>query len=155
MSFPPPLPERAARAALAVYTALLLAGTLWPFDPTLDPDALSRHWAEVEWVPFTQVCPDCGWDLSGKALNVAMTIPFGFLLSFLNRRSGPLSALLVPAAGGFLLSLAIESTQVFLPRRTPQASDLVENAAGALLGGAAMLLLLRPRKSSTSSGSLI
>lgn len=73
-----------------------------------------------------------GFDIASNLLGY---VPLGFLLTLAMLRSGwgtwswPLG-LLLPV----LLSLAVETTQTYLPMRVPSNVDLALNAAGALVG---------------------
>ncbi len=80
------------------------------------------------------------WLVSGAwpdvLLNVALFFPVGFLL----RLAFPVffwKALAGAALYGFLLSLSIESMQLFLPARHSTISDLISNTLGASLGAVA------------------
>ena len=93
-------------------------------------------------MPFRVVCytwNDLVVNHSAKSLlidvlgNIVMFMPFGFFVPLLWRVSGKTSA-----AVGFLVSLSIELTQLFLPRWT-DIDDLILNTSGTLLG----LLLYR------------
>ncbi len=68
------------------------------------------------------------------AENLLMTIPLGFLLRLRRRERAPPLLLLPELAFGLLLSLGVESAQLFLPTRASQYSDIVMNAAGCWIG---------------------
>jgi hypothetical protein len=89
-------------------------------------------------VPFAEP-PGQRWARADWLQNVLLFLPLGWLL----RRRG-WSWLRVFAAA-FALSLAIESVQIFIPTRHCQATDVVLNACGGLIGG-----LLVPRKRRTA-----
>ncbi len=75
-------------------------------------------------------------------LNVAAYLPLGAMLFFALRP--PLAAafaLMVATLLGALLSLLLESAQMFLPTRIASNVDLLANGAGAALGALAALLL--------------
>ena len=75
-------------------------------------------------------------------LNVAAYLPLGAMLFFVLRP--PLAAafaLVLATALGALLSLVLESVQMFLPLRIASNVDLLSNTLGALLGALAALLL--------------
>lgn len=72
------------------------------------------------------------------AVNFTGFIPLGLLAFFLRPAAGRCRVnLLFAVAAGFLLSLAIESVQVFMPDRFSQFSDLLLNTSGALAGALA------------------
>lgn len=94
-------------------------------------------WSRVTWIPFLAPVDN----LRDVVLNVAVFVPFGFLLSdgrSLNRRLGILGILGVAS----LLSGIGELCQVYSPSRFPSATDVVSNTLGAA-GGAVLHLLRR------------
>ena len=121
---------------LVGYSLCLIAGTLSPFDFTTDPARLSLRPKPIEWIPFTYVCPRCTYEAKDKLLNLAMFMPFGFCLGLLLLGAGrsQRSTILRVTLSGFMFSLAIESSQFFLPSRTPFASDLLLNTLSAFYG---------------------
>jgi glycopeptide antibiotics resistance protein len=74
------------------------------------------------------------------AANVAMFAPIGLLLLLLLGRSRWWAA----ALAGPLLSLAIETAQLFIPGRVSDVRDLVSNSLGAVLGVVAGLVITWP-----------
>lgn len=62
------------------------------------------------------------------ALNVVLFLPCGGLLRFLGARAS------VATAMAALLSLGVESAQMYIPHRHPSQLDILANALGALLG---------------------
>lgn len=71
------------------------------------------------------------------ALNVLAFVPLGALgVLALHPRVRGVSAVLLAALAGTALSFAIESLQIYLPRRVPSNVDLATNALGAMLGAA-------------------
>jgi hypothetical protein len=79
------------------------------------------------------------------AINVAAYAPFGFLLALIGPRR-PIVRLATAAGVGALLSLAMESAQMFLPPRDASSIDLISNSVGATLGGCAALAFQRARR---------
>ncbi|NOT43811.1 MAG: VanZ family protein [Acidobacteria bacterium] len=80
------------------------------------------YWARVAWIPFQ-------FFRAGDAFrNVVFFVPFGYLA----RRAGhhPLAVL----AWGLAISLLTELLQVFTTERYPNATDVVMNVAGTVLG---------------------
>ncbi len=71
------------------------------------------------------------------AVNVLAYAPFGFLLAQIDARRRPALRLMAAAGAGALLSLAMETTQMFLPTRDASTIDVLSNTAGATLGGLA------------------
>jgi VanZ family protein len=83
-------------------------------------------------------------------LNVILFLPFGALL-FLHRakRIAASRSVLVPALLGMLFSVVIETTQGFLPTRTPSLVDVCSNTLGALLGAVAARTAMRVAEQTT------
>lgn len=74
---------------------------------------------------------------SDLAVNLAGFVPFGFLVCLRLLASGrcsPRACILIAAAAGVAVSLAIETTQVWLPGRDSSLLDLGANALGAAIG---------------------
>ena len=145
--FPQDLLRTCLCGLLLAYCALLLFGTLRPFEFSLQPFDSSRPHGTIEWIPFSYVCPKCGLDWKNKALNLVMFLPFGFMLESLRRLRSGTDALAGVTLWGASLSILIELTQYFEPARTPSASDVFMNTLGSLLGAWAAGRLCRPLKS--------
>lgn len=79
--------------------------------------------------------------------NIAAYVILGVLvaLGWYPRRRGWLAVLLA-AAVGLVLSLALESLQSFLPSRVPSLLDVAANAGGAAIGGIIGALVARFRR---------
>ncbi len=119
-------PRAAVALALCVYTAGVVANTVFPV--YLDPAARSTRWS-VQPVPFT----DYEW--ADAAMNVAVFVPLGILLA-LALGTPPWWRVLVAVAAS---SLAIELTQLvtgaFLGGgHVADVDDLLSNVAGGMLG---------------------
>ena len=127
----------AAFVALA-YTLVIVYASLQPFigwrmpPPTLF-DFLTA--ALPRYITATDI-----------ALNVVAYVPFGaMLLIGLRSRCAGFSACLLAITLATLLSLTLESVQLFLPARIASNLDLLANAAGAAIGAiGAWLLALAP-----------
>lgn len=78
------------------------------------------------------------------AVNLIGFMPLGFLAFFLRpaSRTGAASVLFAVSAG-FVLSLFIETVQVFMPERFSHLPDLLLNTSGALAGALFALFLRR------------
>jgi glycopeptide antibiotics resistance protein len=76
--------------------------------------------------------------------NILLFLPLGIGLAMLLERSNlpAFTRLLLLVFVGFLLSLMVETLQIFLPHRTPNTSDLISNSIGMLVG-LGMLKFLR------------
>jgi glycopeptide antibiotics resistance protein len=141
-------------AATALYLVAVGCLTLGPQPTGLVPAGgvfqLLRLFGEhpaLAWIRYSDV---------EFAANVAMFGPIGLLLLLLLGRSRWWAALLI----GPLLSLAIETAQLFIPGRVSDVRDLVSNSIGAVLGVVAGLLITWPaavrrrRASRARSGSV-
>jgi glycopeptide antibiotics resistance protein len=106
-------------------TGLVRASGLWQLL------ALFRDHPSLDWISYS--------DIEFTA-NVAMFGPIGLLLLFLLGRGRWWAALLA----GPLLSLAIETAQLFIPGRVSDVRDLMSNSLGAVLGVVAGLVITWP-----------
>ncbi len=113
----PPASQRFFTALLLLVVATILLLTLSPFNFT------TEHIGRFYWKTSYR----------DAAENLLMTIPLGFLLRLRWREHAPM-LFLPELAFGVLLSLGVESAQLFLPTRASQYSDIVMNAAGCWLG---------------------
>jgi hypothetical protein len=93
--------------------------------------AVAREHPSLAWIRYSDV---------EFAANVAMFAPIGLLLLLLLGRRRWWAAILA----GPLLSLVIETAQIAIPGRVPDARDLVSNSLGAVLGVVAGLLVTWP-----------
>ena len=82
-------------------------------------------------------------NLTDFSTNIILFIPVGFLFG-LSRGINKDPFCLMALAFGVLLSLAIESVQVFISGRYPQVSDIITNGLGAWMG--AMILVVLKKK---------
>ena len=100
----------------------------------VSPHPLADTWARTpRWVPVTSV-----------ALDVVFFLPFGVIGGLAQKRASiqpRARRLLAVTLLGFLLSMGIETLQVFTRDRIPSSADLVANTLGATLG--AWLVLRR------------
>lgn len=110
-----------------VYTVLIVYASLYPFD----------HWRAqgiAPWAFLTAPLPRY-WTVFDVVSNVLGYAPMGFLLALAllrTRRHWP--AVAVTTVVATVLSLGMESLQMFLPVRVPSNVDVALNATGALLG---------------------
>ncbi|HEY4803752.1 MAG TPA: VanZ family protein [Paraburkholderia sp.] len=125
-----PVPRQAstlARQALALYTALIVYGSWYPFS----------GWRSLGLSPFAYLGDPWPryWTVFDIVTNVLGYIPFGALvvLAVWPRWRG-LLAVLLAALAGTLLSGVMEAVQTWLPTRVASNLDLASNALGALLG---------------------
>ncbi|WP_245623505.1 VanZ family protein [Paraburkholderia nodosa] len=116
-----------SRQALALYTALIVYGSWYPF----------TGWRSLGLSPFAYLGDPWPryWTVFDIVTNVLGYMPFGALvvLAAWPRWRGFLAVLLA-AIAGTLLSGVMEAVQTWLPTRVASNLDLASNALGALLG---------------------
>lgn len=100
---------------------LILFATTWPLSRFQD----HAHWSQVEWVPFSHYRRP--FDVFA---NIALFVPFGVAFAWRGEAARAGRA----AAMAFLISLAVETGQVFTHNRAAAVIDLMTNTAGAWLG---------------------
>ncbi|MGN6325448.1 VanZ family protein [Pseudolysinimonas sp.] len=127
---------------LTALTVLYLGGVAWM---TLGPQPTGVVHAAGIWqlLGILREHPSLAWirysDIEFAA-NVAMFAPLGlFLLLLLGRRRWWIALLAGP-----LLSLGIETAQLFIPGRVSDVRDLVSNSIGTVLGLVAGLVITWP-----------
>ena len=112
-----------AAIAFAVWSAVILAATV-PWTDLVG----HTHWRKVQWVPFKSP-PVKAFDI---AVNVLLYVPLGYAWG----RASPLRARLWHAAAlAFVLSFAVEWSQLYSHSRFPSVQDVLCNVCGALIGG--------------------
>ena len=104
-------------ALLAHMVGLALIGTLFPFQ---------FDWP-IHWLMTY------GWDRMDVAANVLLFLPLGFFFCMARWNAPRQSALSVLWIGA-LMSLGIESAQLFLAERVASLVDVAANATGAWMG---------------------
>ena len=116
------------------YTLLIVYASLQPLLGWRFPPDQVLHFLTAPWPQYVT--------LADLLINTAAYVPLGFLLARAlgTRRSAP-RAVLAAAALAALLSLAMETLQMFLPQRIASNIDLLTNSAGGLFGAMAAPLL--------------
>lgn len=100
---------------------LVVLATTWPLSRFQD----HAHWHDVEWVPFTTYVRP--FDI---VANLLLFVPFGVAFAW----PSPAERVRQTTLIALLLSLAIETGQVFTHNRAATVTDVVTNTAGAWLG---------------------
>lgn len=125
---------RLLRYLAACYAFFIMYASLTPFSGWQEQglffiDVLTAPLAQTfTWFDFT--------------LNCLSYFPFGFLLAYMLRnRASFAQALLLATLAGFLMSLSMEYTQMYLPRRVSSNMDLISNTTGAFFGAVCALLI--------------
>jgi len=127
--------ERLARvshlphAMAAMYALAIAYASLQPFGEWMAPLPGTPFWAFAPWsMRATR------FDI---VANVLAYLPLGFFVALLPPRATPALRAAIAALAGAALSAAMETGQWYLPARDANTTDLVANAAGALVGGLA------------------
>jgi VanZ family protein len=131
-----PMHKTSAWPLALVYFGLIVYASLYPFTDWRDQGVapwsflvapLPRYWT--------------GFDVLSNVLGY---MPLGFLLALGALRTGRDNlALVVALLAGALLSLSMESFQVYLPARVSSNLDLLLNVLGSMLGAGVAWSLLR------------
>ncbi len=128
-----PRASLAAYLALA-YTLVIVYASVQPFTGWRMPPPEVFAFLTAPWPRYITI--------GDIALNVAAYLPLGAMLFVMLRP--PLAAafaLILATLLGALLSLALESVQMFLPTRIASNVDLLSNSLGAALGAFVAMLL--------------
>ncbi len=114
-----------------VYLSFVLYFTLMPILTSI-PFVFNHPYTPMNFVPFIDVLEGRGDFVRQVALNVIMTVPFGFLLPLVKK--GNIKFLKV-VLYTFLLSLSIELLQPFISgTRESDITDLITNVIGGIIG---------------------
>lgn len=125
----PPVSRRHAMIATVLAVAVIVHGSLWPYDFRIPPgpagpiDAFLNSWVEH---------PSSRGDILG---NVLFYMPLGLLAALTTRR------LLPVVAAGASLSTTMELLQFYDPGRVSSVWDVASNTAGTLVGAVIGLLV--------------
>jgi VanZ family protein len=138
--------RRAALFLLLYLTAILYLSLYpWTFVPSRGPRTLG-------WVPLNSRRA-----ILDAFLNLVFYLPLG-AAAFASIRRGA-AALVAAVALGTLVSFTVEWTQLFIPTRVGNLTDLVCNSGGSVLGAAVAYVLtsrrLPPRLRALSSPSVL
>ena len=143
-----PRPLLPAWLAAAGYAAVLVLVTLAPVRLRSDFGRYRNNW-RPQLVPLWNLVVNLRDSdrvmatLAGAAGNVALFLPFGFLLTLLAPR---MDRWWRTVGAGFALSTAIELTQLAFPGlRRPDVNDVLMNTLGAAVGFAAYRMAARLR----------
>ncbi|ASJ74538.1 VanZ family protein [Granulosicoccus antarcticus] len=105
------------------------------------------HFPDRAWIGALRINDLFHGNLFDVIINFLGFTPFGFLMcAALPRRNRSYSGLqnvCLTILTGFLLSLAIESAQSFIPGRSPHVHDLLLNTLGTAAGAISLLIMLK------------
>ena len=116
---------------LAVAYLLVIAyASLQPFSGWWNPPAEIRRFLLAPWPRYIT--------LEDVLINIGAYVPLGFLAAraWLRRLGGP-GAVLAAATLAALISVAMETAQMFLPTRIASNVDVLANSLGGLIGALA------------------
>jgi VanZ family protein len=128
-------PTRLPQYLVFLYGLMIVYASLEPFSGWMAPLPDTPFFLFAPWPQHL-----ARFDI---VVNVLAYAPFGFLLAQVGTRRRPLPRLVTAVGIGALLSLAMESTQMFLPTRDASTVDVLTNTLGATLGGLAALAFNR------------
>lgn len=117
----------------ALYGFAIAYASLEPFEPWMARASDAPSFLFAPWPPR--------WTRHDLVTNFAAYLPFGFFVASAPRIQAPARRLATALAAGALLSLAMETLQMYLPTRVASAADFLSNAAGTA-GGAVLAIAL-------------
>ena len=118
-----------------LYGLAIVYASLQPFANWMAPVPGSPYFLAVPWPPR--------WVRYDLVTNGAAYLPFGFFVGLAARWRAPPHPFAIATLTGAVLSLAMETAQMFLPTRDASVADLIANTAGAALGGALAIAFAR------------
>ena len=124
--------NRRAALFLLLYLAAILYLSLYPWTFVPNPGPRTLVWVSL----------DSRRTILDAFLNVVFYMPLGAAAFVLLRRG--VAAVIVALAFGMLVSFTVEWTQLSIPTRSGNLTDLSSNSAGTLLGIAVVILATSP-----------
>ncbi|HKA40110.1 MAG TPA: VanZ family protein [Burkholderiales bacterium] len=122
----------------AAYVLVVVYASLQPFRDWRAPPAEILNFLFAPWARYVT--------LEDAVVNFLAYVPLGFLLSVgCGARLGPAGGAAASVLAAAVLSLLMESVQMFLPARIASNVDLVVNSLGALFGAMAAPLFAPTR----------
>jgi len=118
-----------------LYALAIVYASLQPFVNWLEPVPGVPYFLFAPWPPR--------WVRYDAILNTVAYLPFGFFVGLIPRRSAGSRRLAIAVVTAALLSLAMETLQMFLPTRYASIADWIANTAGAGIGGTLAALFAR------------
>ena len=110
-----------------LYGLAIVYASLQPFLNWMEPVPGAPYFLLAPWPPR--------WVRYDVILNTVVYLPFGFFVGLMPRQSGGWQRLIVAVVVGALLSLTMETLQMFLPTRDASTVDWISNITGAAVGG--------------------
>jgi len=130
-------PRAAVAVALGVYTAGIVANTVFPI-------FLDKPARDGGWIQHLALVPLAGYQVDDAMINVAVFVPLGMLVPLLTVRPSLRRTVLVAAS----ISLGIEATQYVTAHalgggHLADVNDLVFNVIGGAVGHGVLAALVR------------
>ena len=124
-----PRVSRLPHAMAAMYALAIVYASLQPFGEWIAPVPGTPFWTSAPWL-FRATRFDI-------VANVLAYVPLGVFVALIPPGATPAFRAILATLCGIALSSAMETGQWYLPARDANTTDLVANAAGALVGGLA------------------
>jgi VanZ family protein len=118
-----------------LYGLAIVYASLQPFTNWMAPVPGTPYFLFAPWPPR--------WVRYDVVTNCAAYVPFGFFVALVPRRRAPPTRFAIAVATAALVSLSMETLQMFVPTRDASVADLLSNTAGAALGGALAVAFAR------------
>jgi VanZ family protein len=125
-----------------LYGLAIVYASLQPFANWMTPVPGAPYFLVAPWPPR--------WVRYDLVVNGVAYLPFGFFVGLVPRWRGPRSQIALAVATGALLSLTMETLQMYLPTRDASVADLLANTAGATLGSALAVAFARSPQATRS-----
>jgi len=110
-----------------LYGLAIVYASLQPFASWMALAPGTPYFLFASWPPQ--------WVRYDIVTNFLAYLPYGFFVALVPHRMRPAARLAAAGAAGALLSLTMETLQMYLPMRDASVADLLWNAAGAAAGG--------------------
>jgi VanZ family protein len=118
-----------------LYGLAIVYASLQPFANWMAPPPDTPYFLFAAWPPR--------WARYDVVMNFVAYFPLGFLVALVPRGRRPLERVAIAVGAGALMSLAMETLQMFLPTRDASIADFLSNASGAAFGGGVALIFAR------------
>jgi VanZ family protein len=128
-----------------LYGLAIVYASLQPFLNWMAPVPGAPYFLFAPWPPR--------WVRYDVILNSAAYVPFGFFVGLMPRHGAGSRRLATAIVTAALLSLAMETLQMFLPTRYASTADLISDTAGSAIGGLLAALFARSPNASRSLSS--
>jgi VanZ family protein len=128
-----------------LYGLAIVYASLQPFTNWMTPVPGSPYFLFAPWPPR--------WVRYDLLVNGFAYLPFGFFVGLIPRWRGPRRQLALAVAMGAVLSLAMESLQMYLPPRDASVADLIANTVGVAVGGGLAVAFARSPQATRSLAS--